>query len=90
MSNTIVILGGGVGGMTAAHELIERGFQVDVYEMKSVPGGKARSLQVPDRSGGVSLSFACAVPRPSARSDTIPTATTAMFIAFFTDCSLIG
>ena len=47
-------------------------------------------LQVPDRLGGVSLSLACAVPRPSVRSDTIPTATTAMFIALFADCSLIG
>ncbi len=28
------MLGGGVGGMTAAHELVERGFEVDVYEMK--------------------------------------------------------
>jgi uncharacterized protein with NAD-binding domain and iron-sulfur cluster len=41
----VVILGGGVAGMSAAHELIERGFQVEVYERKSIAGGKARSLQ---------------------------------------------
>jgi uncharacterized protein with NAD-binding domain and iron-sulfur cluster len=39
----VVILGGGVAGMTAAHELLERGFAVDIYEMRRKPGGKARS-----------------------------------------------
>lgn len=48
MQKRVVILGGGVAGMSAAHELIERGFAVQVYEMKSVPGGKARSLPVPN------------------------------------------
>ncbi len=42
--NKVAIFGGGIAGMTAAHELIERGFEVDVYEMKSQPGGKARSI----------------------------------------------
>jgi 15-cis-phytoene desaturase len=40
----VVILGGGVAGMSAAHELIERGFEVSVYEFKLIPGGKARSI----------------------------------------------
>lgn len=40
----VVILGGGVAGMTAAHELAERGFLVEVYENRDIPGGKARSL----------------------------------------------
>lgn len=39
----VAVLGGGIGGMTAAHELIERGFEVDVYEAESEVGGKARS-----------------------------------------------
>ena len=44
----VVILGGGVAGLSAAHELIERGFEVDVYEKKPVYlGGKARSVDVP-------------------------------------------
>ena len=43
----IAVLGGGVAGLSAAHELAERGFDVDVYERKRVPGGKARSLSVP-------------------------------------------
>ena len=40
----VIVLGGGVAGMSAAHELIERGFAVEVYEMRPLPGGKARSL----------------------------------------------
>ncbi|MCA9498892.1 MAG: FAD-dependent oxidoreductase, partial [Nitrospira sp.] len=34
------------GGMSAAHELIERGFEVEVYERQNIPGGKARSIPV--------------------------------------------
>jgi uncharacterized protein with NAD-binding domain and iron-sulfur cluster len=40
----VVILGGGVAGMSAAHELVERGFEVEVYERKVIAGGKARSI----------------------------------------------
>jgi uncharacterized protein with NAD-binding domain and iron-sulfur cluster len=49
MENKTVILGGGVAGMSAAHELAERGFEVEVFEKGSIPGGKARSLSY-DRS----------------------------------------
>jgi 15-cis-phytoene desaturase len=48
MSLRVAVLGGGVGGLSAAHELIERGFQVSVYERKAIFGGKARSLSVPN------------------------------------------
>ncbi|MGH9453635.1 MAG: hydroxysqualene dehydroxylase, partial [Terriglobia bacterium] len=48
MDSRIVILGGGIGGLSAAQELAERGFQVTVYEKKDVFGGKARSLWVPN------------------------------------------
>jgi uncharacterized protein with NAD-binding domain and iron-sulfur cluster len=44
---TVAILGGGVGGLSAAHELAERGFAVTVYERRDTFGGKARSLSVP-------------------------------------------
>lgn len=47
MAPHVIVFGGGVSGMSAAHELVERGFRVSVYEKKSVPGGKARSIPVP-------------------------------------------
>ncbi|NRB62236.1 MAG: NAD(P)-binding protein, partial [Saprospiraceae bacterium] len=34
----VVILGGGIAGMSAAHELIERGFRVDVYDAQEAVG----------------------------------------------------
>ena len=42
--NRVLVLGGGVGGMTAAHELAERGFHVTVLDARDLPGGKARSM----------------------------------------------
>ena len=47
MSKTVIVLGGGIGGLSAAHELSERGFSVRVFELRDVPGGKARSVVVP-------------------------------------------
>ena len=43
----VIIMGGGVAGMSAAQELAERGFGVTVYETKDIPGGKARSIVKP-------------------------------------------
>ena len=46
-----------MAGLAAAHELIERGFEVTVYERKAL-GGKARSIPVPGTAAGRS-------PRPA-------------------------
>lgn len=43
----VAIFGGGVAGLSAAHELITRGFEVEIYEAAAVAGGKARSMGVP-------------------------------------------
>lgn len=43
----VVVMGGGVGGLSAAHELAERGFDVEVYEAEAGYGGKARSVFAP-------------------------------------------
>ncbi|MGE5187169.1 MAG: FAD-dependent oxidoreductase [Acidobacteriota bacterium] len=45
-SPSVIVIGGGVGGLTAAHELAERGFSVEVYETRGAWGGKARSQPV--------------------------------------------
>jgi NADPH-dependent 2,4-dienoyl-CoA reductase/sulfur reductase-like enzyme len=52
VADHVLVLGGGVGGMSAAHELAERGFSVTVIEDRDVPGGKARSIFVPDSGRG--------------------------------------
>ena len=43
----MAIVGGGVAGLSAAHELGERGIAVSVFEKRTVPGGKARSTRLP-------------------------------------------
>ncbi|MEE2032034.1 hydroxysqualene dehydroxylase [Rhodococcus chondri] len=47
----VAVLGGGMAGLTVAHELIERGFEVTVYEPKAL-GGKARSIPSPGTGAG--------------------------------------
>ena len=49
MKKKVIILGGGIGGMSAAHELIERDYEVHIYEKQpKYVGGKARSVDVPN------------------------------------------
>jgi 15-cis-phytoene desaturase len=48
----VLILGGGIAGLSAAHELAERGFDVEVHERRDVVGGKARSIAVPGSGEG--------------------------------------
>lgn len=42
----IIVFGGGISGLTAAHELIERGFEVHLYEQDSIFGGMAKSVRI--------------------------------------------
>ena len=49
---SVLIIGGGVAGMSAAHELAERGFDVELYEARAAVGGKAKSQYVPDTGRG--------------------------------------
>src|SRR3546814_17908197 len=51
VSTQVAVLGGGVGGLTVAQELAERGLQVPVFEPKAL-GGKARSIPVPGTGPG--------------------------------------
>ena len=40
MGEKVAVLGAGVAGLTAAHELADRGFEVHVYERREIPGGR--------------------------------------------------
>lgn len=51
-ARTVAVLGGGVSGLSVAHELAERGYDVTVYEYLDVLGGKARSMDVPGSGTG--------------------------------------
>ena len=48
---TVAVLGGGMAGLAVAHELVERDFDVTVYERNAL-GGKARSIPVAQTAGG--------------------------------------
>ena len=43
MKKTVSIFGGGIAGMTVAHELVEKGFDVTLYEKDDSLGGMAKS-----------------------------------------------
>jgi hypothetical protein len=46
MNNRVLVLGGGVAGLSAAHELVERKFEVTIIESSDDVGGRARSRTV--------------------------------------------
>jgi len=52
MAKSVLIFGGGVAGLSAAHELVDRGFVVTVHEATQVVGGKARSIDKPGSGQG--------------------------------------
>jgi uncharacterized protein with NAD-binding domain and iron-sulfur cluster len=41
----VIIIGAGISGLTVAHELVEKGFEVEVYEKDPLAGGMARSTR---------------------------------------------
>lgn len=47
----VAVLGGGMAGLSAAFELVERGYEVSVYERHEL-GGKARSIPVAGTAAG--------------------------------------
>jgi len=53
----VIVLGGGVAGLSAAHELVERGFEVEVYEKSALVGGKARSVTKVGSGMAVDVTF---------------------------------
>jgi uncharacterized protein with NAD-binding domain and iron-sulfur cluster len=53
--------------MSAAHELVARGFEVEVFDRKSIPGGKARSISTEEATLGRSPFATKPRPRRSSR-----------------------
>ena len=45
MARKVAIFGAGVGGLTAAHEFVRRGYEVSVYERNDTAGGFFRSTR---------------------------------------------
>ena len=54
MAKKIIILGGGISGLSCAFDLIQKGFRVEVYERNSVCGGQSRSV----KSGRCTVEYA--------------------------------
>ena len=52
LGKRVAVVGAGVAGLTAAHELAVRGYEVTVYEAAQAPGGKSRSVPVPGTASG--------------------------------------
>lgn len=46
--NSAIIVGGGLAGLTAAKRLVDKGFQVDLYEGRKLMGGKVSAWQDQD------------------------------------------
>lgn len=47
---SVIVFGAGIAGLTAAHYLVQRGYDVTVVEALAVPGGLARSERKPQQS----------------------------------------
>jgi len=45
----VIVFGAGISGLTISHELLERGYSVQLYESTDVVGGFARSRRLPDK-----------------------------------------
>jgi uncharacterized protein with NAD-binding domain and iron-sulfur cluster len=45
MKKDIIIIGAGISGLTVAHSLIKKGYNVNVYEKSDIAGGMARSMR---------------------------------------------
>jgi hypothetical protein len=63
MKKRVVVVGAGIAGMTAAHELAERGYEVEIVEMAADPNGGHEP-----RVGGMArTTWASAPSKPSGR-----------------------
>lgn len=47
-----VVLGAGLAGLAAAWNLMQRGYDVRVFEAQDIPGGRVKTIRKPFRNGG--------------------------------------
>jgi monoamine oxidase len=60
LGRSVVILGGGIAGMTAALELTRLGYDCSILEARSVAGGRNRTLRAGDVAEEIDSTQACA------------------------------
>jgi salicylate hydroxylase len=68
----VVIIGGGIGGLTAALALLQRGIDVDVYEQSTVLKEVGAGVQI--GSNGTRVLYALGLQRPLERVEVTPSA----------------
>ena len=47
-TKSVAVFGSGIAGLAAAHELVDAGYDVTVYETQGAPGGFAKSARTPE------------------------------------------
>jgi len=60
--NRVVILGGGLAGLAAAWNLMQRGYDVRVFEAQEIPGGRVKTIREPFEKGGYAEAGALRIP----------------------------
>jgi monoamine oxidase len=58
----VVILGAGLAGLAAAWNLMQRGYDVRVFEAQDIPGGRVKTVRAPFRNGGYAEAGALRIP----------------------------
>jgi monoamine oxidase len=60
--NRVVVLGGGLAGLAAAWNLMQRGYDVRVFEAQDIPGGRVKTIRAPFANGGYAEAGALRIP----------------------------
>jgi monoamine oxidase len=58
----VVVLGAGLSGLAAAWNLVQRGYDVRVFEAQDIPGGRVKTIRGPFKNGGYAEAGALRIP----------------------------
>ena len=58
----VVVLGAGLSGLAAAWNLMNRGYEVRVFEAQGIPGGRVKTIREPFQNGGYAEAGALRIP----------------------------